>query len=108
MPEERIPPSGGGPIVPPRAKRVDHLEKAQRLTEQARGKGGEAPPAPPVTKLTTRLPTEQVEWLKGEAKGYRERHPRWPRVTLEELIAIAIDHLREAKHLDAVIGKHRS
>src|SRR5512135_483957 len=108
MPEERIPPSGGGPIVPPRGKRVDHLEKAQRLTEQARGKGGAAPPAPLVTKLTTRLPTEQVEWLKGEAQGYRERHPRWPRVTIEELIAIAIDHLREAKNLDAVIGKHRS
>ena len=81
------------------------MEKAQRLTEQARGRGGEAPS---VTKLTTRLPTEQVEWLKGEAKGYRERHPRWPRVTLEELIAIAIDHLREAKNLDSVIGKHRS
>ncbi|HMB02720.1 MAG TPA: hypothetical protein VKP69_03150 [Isosphaeraceae bacterium] len=61
-----------------------------------------------MTKLTTRLATEQVEWLKGEAKGYRERHPRRPRVTLEELIAIAIDHLREAKNFDAVIGKHRS
>ncbi len=84
------------------------MEKAQRLREQARGKGGEAPSAPPVTKLTTRLPSEQVEWLKGEAQGYRERHPRWPRVTLEELLAIAIDHLREAKHLDSVIGKHRS
>src|SRR5512135_3376225 len=108
MPEERIPPSGGGPIVPPRGKGGDHLEKAHRLTEQARGKAGGAPAVPPVTKLTTRLPSEQVEWLKGEAKGYRERHPRWPRVTLEELLAIAIDHLREAKNLDAVIGKHRS
>src|SRR5512135_2386667 len=107
MSGERIPPSGEGPIMP-RVRRVDHLEKAQRLTEQARGRGGEAPAAPPVTKLTTRLPTEQVEWLKGEARGYRERNPRRPRVTLEELIAIAIDHLREAKHLDAVIGKHRS
>src|SRR5512135_2443472 len=105
MSGERIPPSGAGPITPPRAKRVDHLAKAQRLTERARGRSGEAPPA---TKLTTRLPSEQVEWLKDEAKGYRERHPRWPRVTLEELLAIAIDHLREAKDLDAVIGQHRS
>src|SRR5512135_1453137 len=108
MAEERIPPSGGGPIVPPRGQRVDHVEKAQRLREQARGRAGEAASAPLVTKLTTRLPTEQVEWLKSEAQGYRERHPRWPRVTLEELIAIAIDYLREAKNLDAVIGKHRS
>ena len=108
MSGERIPPSGAGPIVPPRAKRVDHLEKAQRLTEQARGRGAETPAASLVTKLTTRLATEQVEWLKGEAQGYRERHPRWPRVTIEELIAIAIDHLREAKNLDSVIGKHRS
>src|SRR5512135_2982312 len=30
-----------------------HVEKAQRLREQARGKAGEAPSAPPVTKLTT-------------------------------------------------------
>src|SRR5512135_226557 len=104
---ERIPPSGSGPIIP-RARRVDHLEKAQRLTEQARGRGGEAPAAPLMTKVTTRLATEQVAWLRGEAKGYRERHPRRPRVTLEELIAIAIDHLRATKDLDSVIGKHRS
>src|SRR5512135_158779 len=106
MSAERIPPSGEGPITPP-ARRVDHLEKAQRLREQAQGRG-EAKTEQPITKLTTRLPTEQVEWLKAEAKGYRDRHPRRPRVTIEELIAIAIDHLREAKNLDSVIGKHRS
>src|SRR5512135_508169 len=106
MSAERIPPSGEGPITP-RAGRVDHLAKAQRLREQARGQG-EASAAPPMTKFTTRLATEQVAWLKAEAKGYRERNPRRPRVTLEELLAIAIDHLRAAKDLDAVIGKHRS
>src|SRR5512144_283331 len=105
MSAERIPPSGSGPIMPP-AKRVDHLEKAQRLRDRARGRG-DVEAEPPVTKLTTRLPTEQVDWLKAEAKGYRERNPRRPRVTLEELIAVAVDHLRETKNLDSVIAKYR-
>jgi len=61
-----------------------------------------------VTKLTTRIPADQLKWLKEEAKGYRERNPRRPRVTIEELITVAIDHLREAKNLDQVIAKHRS
>jgi uncharacterized protein (DUF4415 family) len=106
MAAEKIPPSGEGPITPP-TRRVDHLEKAKKLQEQAQGRG-EAKTEQPITKLTTRLPSEQVEWLKAEAKGYRERNPRRPRVTIEELIAIAIDHLRETKSLDSVIAKHRS
>ena len=61
-----------------------------------------------MTKLTTRLPREQVAWLKSEAKGYRERNPRRPRVTIEELIAVAVDHPRETKDLDSVIAKYRS
>jgi hypothetical protein len=59
-------------------------------------------------KLTTRIPGDQYRWLRDEAKGYKERNPKRPRVTIEELISIAIDHLREAKNLDAVIAKHRS
>lgn len=90
----------------PPARRVDHLEKAQRLQDRARGRGTDA--EPPVTKLTTRLPSEQVAWLKSEAKGYRERNPRRPRATIEELIAVAVDHLRETKNLDSVIAKYRS
>jgi hypothetical protein len=80
------------------------------LQEQAHAKGRGTPEQTDagVTKLTTRLPTDQVEWLKGEAKGYRERNPRRPRVTIEELMSIAIEHLREAKNLDALIAKYRS
>ena len=94
--------------------------------EAARQEGrGEAPPkvtsirpapvVPPESgeaegtkKLTTRVPGEQFRWLRDEAKGYKERNPKRPRVTIEELISIAIDHLRETKNLDAVIAKHRS
>ena len=87
------------------------MEKAQRLKEQAQGRGdakGDRKATLAITKLTTRLPTEQVEWLREQAKGYRERNPRRPRVTIEELIAIAVEHLREAKNLDATIAKYRS
>jgi hypothetical protein len=66
-----------------------------------------AAPASTFAKLTTRVPPDQLEWLKGEAKRYRAEHPRAPKVTIEELIRVAIDHLKEAKNLDALIAKHR-
>jgi hypothetical protein len=59
------------------------------------------------TKLTTRIPPDQLEWLKGEVKRYRAEHPRAPKITIEELIRVAIDNLKDAKNLDALIAKHR-
>lgn len=59
------------------------------------------------TKLTTRIPPDQLDWLKGEVKRYRAEHPRAPKITIEELIRVAIDSLKEAKNLDALIAKHR-
>jgi len=39
------------------------------------------------TKLTTRIPPDQLDWLKGEVKRYRAEHPRAPKITIEELMA---------------------
>lgn len=58
-------------------------------------------------KLTTRIPPDQLEWLKDEVKRYRAEHPRAPKITIEELIRVAIDSLKDAKNLDALIAKHR-
>src|SRR4051794_34044009 len=121
MPErEKIPASVEGPITPPR--RVDHLEKARRVQEQAQAVVESPPkavteesPAPPraehgdgpaFKKLTTRIPAEQVVWLTEQTKEYRKRNPRAARLTIEGLVMVAIDNLRETKNLDAVIAKY--
>lgn len=117
---EEIPASVDLPPTP--ARRMGAAEKARALITPAsdpapagrtpvggRGQAVETAPAPASTfaKLTTRVPPDQLEWLKGEAKRYRAEHPRAPKVTIEELIRVAIDHLKEAKNLDALIAKHR-
>ena len=111
-PREEIPASIDLPPTP--ARRMGAAEKARALIMPVPdpapagglGRPGDAPVGT-FAKLTTRVPPDQLEWLKGEAKRYRAEHPRAPKVTIEELIRVAIDHLKEAKNLDALIAKHR-
>jgi hypothetical protein len=110
---EEIPASVDLPPTPP-ARRMGAAEKARALITPVPDpmpgvSTAPAAPAPASTfaKLTTRVPPDQLDWLKGEAKRFRAEHPRAPKVTIEELIRVAIDHLKEAKNLDALIAKHR-
>jgi hypothetical protein len=105
---EEIPASVDLPATP--ARRMGAAEKARALITPVPDPAPavETAPAPSTfAKLTTRVPPDQLDWLKGEAKRYRAEHPRAPKVTIEELIRVAIDHLKEAKNLDALIAKHR-
>jgi hypothetical protein len=60
-----------------------------------------------LSKLTTRVYPEQLEWLKLEVSRYREQNPRAPRITVEELTRIALEHLRETGNLETLIAKYR-
>ena len=90
--------------MPQPARRMEAVEKARQMMQVVPGETAK----PVYKKLTTRVPTEQFEWLSQQAKAYRERNPGRPRVTIEELLTIAINHLRGSKDLDSVIAKHRS
>jgi len=107
---EEIPASVDLPPTP--ARRMGAAEKARTLitplAEPAPAKEPAPAPANTFAKLTTRIPPDQLAWLKDEAKRYRTAHPRAPKVTIEELIRVAIDHLKEAKNLDVLIAKHRT
>ncbi len=108
---EEIPASVDLPPTP--ARRMGAAEKARALITTVAEPDRPQEPAPASSastfaKLTTRIPPDQIEWLKEEAKRYRTEHPRAPKVTIEELIRVAIDHLKEAKNLDTLIAKHRT
>ncbi len=99
---EEIPASVELPSTP--VRRMGAADKARQMMTPEK----EAPAAlSTFTKLTTRIPPDQLDWLKGEVKRYRAEHPRAPKITIEELIRVAIDSLKEAKNLDALIAKHR-
>ena len=98
---EEIPASVDLPSTP--ARRMGAAEKARAMLTPEKP----APAQGTFTKLTTRIPPDQLEWLKAEVKRYRAEHPRAPKITIEELIRVAIDNLKEAKNLDALIAKHR-
>lgn len=100
---EEIPASVELPSTP--ARRIGAAEKARAMLTPA---PVETPASQSTfAKLTTRIPPDQLDWLKGEVKRYRAEHPRAPKITIEELIRVAIDSLKEAKNLDALIAKHR-
>jgi hypothetical protein len=109
--KDEIPASGDMPQPP--ARRIDATEKARQMMQPVAtppapvGQGGEAE-APAFKKVTTRIPLEQFQWLKEEVKQYRKRNPKAPRVTIEGLVMVALDHLKDVKNLDSVITKYRS
>ncbi len=114
-------------LAPIPARRIDAAEKARQLVTarhdvtpppitaapltRPSGEGTkpkkQAKPAARFAKLTTRVFPEQLEWLKLEANRYREQNPRAPRVTVEELTRVALDHLREIGNLESLIAKYR-
>jgi hypothetical protein len=109
--KDEIPATGDMPQPPTR--RIDATEKARQMMQPvavpppAAGQGSE-PEEAVFKKVTTRIPLEQFHWLKEEVKQYRKRNPKAPRVTIEGLMMVAIDHLKDAKNLDSVITKYRS
>ncbi len=59
-------------------------------------------------KVGTRLPPDLVEWLKQQVQGYRRRNPHAPRLTIEELLRIAIIDLRARGPVDKTVACYRA
>lgn len=90
--------------MPQPVKRIEPADKARRMMQVPR----DEPNGPIFKKITTRVSKEQFDWLSEQPRAYRARNTSRPRVTIEELITIALDHLRDSKDLDAVLAKHRA
>jgi len=90
------------PLAP--SRRADPADRAAALVT-----GGEPAAAGPdgTCKLTTRVRADQLAWLQEQARTYHRRHPRAPRLTIEELVRLAIDQLRESPHPDGLIARYR-
>ena len=85
-------------------RRADPAERAAALMKATTP----APVEPDGTcKLTTRVRADQLAWLQEQARTYHRRHPRAPRLTIEELVRLALDQLRESPHLDGHINRYR-
>lgn len=97
------------PVAPPVA--TPKLAAAPTNTSVKSGEGTRAKkqtkPLARLSKLTTRVYPEQLEWLKLEVSRYREQNPRAPRITVEELTRVALEHLRETGNLETLIAKYR-
>src|SRR4051794_5262929 len=105
---EELPATGDMPTPP--VRRIDAQEKArQMLTPVAAPPAGQGEPVADdaFKKITTRIPADDFQWLKDEVKRYRQRNPRAPRLTMEGLVLVAIEHLKKEKDLDGVIAKYR-
>ena len=59
-------------------------------------------------KVGTRLPPDLVDWLKQQVADYRKRNPHAPRLTIEELLRIAIVDLRARGPVDKTVARYRS
>lgn len=91
------------PMPPTPTRRLDTAEKARQLIGASPG----GPAGDRLVKLTTRVRPEQMAWLREEVFRFRSRNRRAPRLTVEELTRIAIDHLREAQNLDGLVARYR-
>ena len=99
-------PTQAGPLPEP----VSEEQPSAAAAPAARPAVKERPSRPNTSglrKLTTRVHPEQLAWLQAEARSFRERHPRAPRLTIEELTRVAIEHLRNAPQLDGLISRYR-
>src|ERR671914_335147 len=106
MPREEL--STDIPLPTPRPKRQSASEKARALlhesqVSEAREAGQGAGPGAPYKGLRGRVFLDQHDWFCQVPKAWRARHPRKPKLTRDELMRIAIDHLRDsADDLDAL------
>jgi hypothetical protein len=117
MPREEL--STDIPLPTPRPKRQSASEKARALlhesqASEARGAGqgarqAAAGPEAIYKVLSGRVFLDQHDWFCQVPKEWRARHPRKPKLTRDELMRIAIEHLRDnAEDLDALIDRYRS
>jgi hypothetical protein len=89
------------PLAAPR--RADPADRAASLLA-----GVEPAPAGLETcKLTTRVRADQLAWLQEQARTYHRRYPRAPKLTIEELVRLAVDQLRESPHFDGLVTRYR-
>lgn len=103
--KETIPTQLMPPVMP---KRPLPAEKAQELLHPRLATAPAVQPASPVVKITTKILSDQVKWLREQANRYGIDHPRAPRLTMEELMQIALDELRRNDNLDELIRRYRS
>lgn len=93
------------PLAAPR--RPDAADRAAALIESR--PHSPAPEAAAGTcKLTTRVRADQLAWLQDQARTYHRRHPRAPKLTIEELVRLALDHLRDAPNPDGLVARYRN
>jgi len=59
-------------------------------------------------KVGTRLPPDLMDWLKHQVTEYRRRNPHAPRLTIEELLRIAIVDLQARGPVDKTIARYRA
>ena len=59
-------------------------------------------------KVGTRLPPDLVDWLKRQVQEYRRRNPHAPRLTIEELLRIALVDLRARGPVDRTVARYRA
>lgn len=121
MPREEL--STDIPLPTPRPKRQSAPEKARALLRESQeseareaGQGAKrasqqatAQPEATYKVLSGRVFLDQHDWFCEAPKAWRARHPRKPKLTRDELMRIAIEHLREQEdELDALIERYRS
>ena len=121
MPREEL--SADIPLPTPRPKRQSASEKARALLEASqaseameRGQGDKrkameahTPPEATYKVLSGRVFLDQHDWFCQTPKAWRARHPRKPKLTRDELMRIAIEHLRDHEaELDMLIDRYRS
>lgn len=92
------------PLAAPR--RPDAADRAAALIETPPLAAAPGPTAA-TSKLTTRVRADQLAWLQDQARTYHRRHPRAPKLTIEELVRLALDHLRDAPGLDGLVARYR-
>jgi hypothetical protein len=85
-------------------RRIDATEKARQLLAVS----PQPPAGPAMVKLTTRIFAEQMAWMKEEITQAQVKNPRAPKLTVEELTRLALDHLRNFGSLEALLAEYRS
>ena len=59
-------------------------------------------------KVGTRLPPDLIDWMKQQVTEYRRRNPHAPRLTIEELLRIALLDLRARGPVDRTVARYRA
>lgn len=65
------------------------------------------PVAPMYSKITTKVLTSQLQWMREQITEFQIEHPRSPKLTMEEVVQVAIDELRTSGNLDERIQRYR-